>query len=241
MGGDRAVHAEEPAWRSPGRRSADDLRHRPRDQERQPLAGLPGRVWTAHDRLQSLQQVVAPGLLASHADGSRRSGLDRRDRRSRFDLRQGAPLRAWRERGAKAQAIGVSRGGRTTKLHVITDVLGRPAVIHLTPGNASDVRAAPEVIAAAPGPLRRLVADRGYDADALRRDLRSAGTAPVIPGRRTRKRPIRHDRSRYNDRWRVEAAFCRLKDFRRVATRYDKLAANFASAVALAAVLAFWC
>ena len=89
--------------------------------------------------------------------------------------------------------------------------------------------------------MRRLVADRGYDADHLRRDLRSRGVTPVVPGRCTRKRPIRHDTGRYKDRWRIEAAFCRLKDFRRVATRYDKLAANFASAVALATVIAFWC
>jgi transposase len=117
-------------------------------------------------------------------------------------------------------------------------VLGRPAVIHLTPGNASDMRAAPDVLAAAP---ERLVADRGYDADTLRRDLRTAGTMPVIPGRRGHKRPIRHDRRRYRDRWRIEAAFCRLKNYRRVATRHDKLARNYASAVALAAVVAFWC
>ena len=97
------------------------------------------------------------------------------------------------------------------------------------------------MIAAVPGRLRRLAADRGYDADALRRDLRSAGTLPVIPGRRSRKRPIRHDQARYKDRWRIEAAFCRLKDFRRIATRYDKLATNFASALALATVIAFWC
>jgi transposase len=63
----------------------------------------------------------------------------------------------------------------------------------------------------------------------------------VIPSTRSRKRPIPHDARRYRDRWRIEAAFCRLKDFRRVATRYDKLAVNFASAVALAAVIAFWC
>lgn len=50
-----------------------------------------------------------------------------------------------------------------------------------------------------------------------------------------------HDARRYRDRWCIGAAFCRLKDFRRVATRYDKLAVNFASAVALAAVIAFWC
>ena len=103
------------------------------------------------------------------------------------------------------------------------------------------MKVAPEVIAAAPGRLRWLAADRGYDTDVLRRDLRAAGTMPVIPGRRTRKRPIRHAQTRYKERWRIEAAFCRLKDFRRIATRYDKLAANFASAVALASVVAFWC
>jgi transposase len=103
------------------------------------------------------------------------------------------------------------------------------------------VKTAPEVLAAAPGRLKRLVADRGYDANNLRRDLKADGTTPIIPGRRTRKRTIQHDQRRYRDRWRIEAAFCRLKDFRRVATRYDKLAANFASAVALAAVTAFWC
>jgi transposase len=63
---------------------------------------------------------------------------------------------------------------------------------------------------------------------------------PVIPGRITRKRRICFDRARYRDRHLVENAFCRLKDFRRVATRYDKLAANFLSAVALAALLVFW-
>ena len=101
--------------------------------------------------------------------------------------------------------------------------------------------AAPDVLAAVPGRLRRLVADRGYDANALRHALRAKGTKPVIPGRRCRKRAIRHDERRYRDRWRIEAAICRLKDFRRIGTRYDKLAANFASAVALAAIIAFWC
>jgi len=70
--------------------------------------------------------------------------------------------------------------------------------------------------------------------------LREAGTTPIIPGRINRKRPIRHDGKRYRDRWMIEAMFCRLKDFRRVATRYDKLAANFLSAAALAALVAFW-
>ncbi|WP_339164093.1 IS5 family transposase [Methylobacterium bullatum] len=143
--------------------------------------------------------------------------------------------------GAKPQAIGPSRGGQTTKIHALTDVLGRPGVLLLTSGNASDVRTAPDVLAEAPGRIRRLTADKGYDADWLRADLREKGITPVIPGKRSRKRKIRHDKRRYRERWRVEATFCRLKDFRRIATRYDKLARNYASAVALAAVIAFWC
>lgn len=88
--------------------------------------------------------------------------------------------------------------------------------------------------------MKRLIADRGYDANRLRAKLRDQGATPVIPGRRNRKRRIQHDKRRYADRWRIEAMFCRLKDFRRVATRYDKLARNLFSAVVLAAAVAFW-
>ena len=88
--------------------------------------------------------------------------------------------------------------------------------------------------------MRYLLADKGYDADQLRRSLRNTGAVPVIPGRRNRKRIIRYDKDRYRGRHLIENAFCRLKDFRRVATRYDKLAANFLSGVALATALAFW-
>jgi transposase len=84
------------------------------------------------------------------------------------------------------------------------------------------------------------LADKGYDADALRRQLRQNGAVPVIPGRANRKRAILLDKARYRERHYVENAFCRIKDFRRVATRYDKLARNFLSAVALAVILAFW-
>jgi len=62
----------------------------------------------------------------------------------------------------------------------------------------------------------------------------------VIPGRRNRTVPTRHDKSRYRDRWRIEATIGRLKDFRRVATRYDKLARTCLDAVTLAAIYAFW-
>jgi transposase len=101
------------------------------------------------------------------------------------------------------------------------------------------VKAAPELLARL-GRARYLLGDKGYDADALRRSLRQTGIVPVIPGRRNRKRAIRYDKQRYRDRHLVENAFCRLKDFRRVATRYDKLATNFLSGVALATAIAFW-
>ena len=109
----------------------------------------------------------------------------------------------------------------------------------LTPGNVSDMKAAPALLERA-GPMRYLLGDKGYDADRLRRLAREAGTTPVIPGRRNRKRTIRYDEQRYRGRHLIENAFCRLKDFRRVHTRYDKLATNFLSAVALATVVAFW-
>ena len=74
------------------------------------------------------------------------------------------------------------------------------------------------------GRLPRLIADRGHDANRLRHDLKAAGTKPIIPGRRHRKRPTRHDRVRYAERWRIEMMFCRLKDYRRIGTRHDKFA-----------------
>ena len=70
--------------------------------------------------------------------------------------------------------------------------------------------------------------------------IRAKGAKPVIPGRKSRTRKVRFDRSRHKSRGMVEAVFCRLKDFRRVATRYDKLARNYASTLAIATIVAYW-
>jgi transposase len=109
----------------------------------------------------------------------------------------------------------------------------------LTPGNVADIKAAPALLEHLIG-AKHLLGDKGYDSDDMRQGLRSQGVAPVIPGRSNRKKPIVIDDDRYRERHLIENAFCRLKDFRRVATRYDKLAANFLSAVALAALIAYW-
>ena len=108
------------------------------------------------------------------------------------------------------QAIGLSRGGQTTKIHALTDVIGHPFALMLTPGNVADVTAAPALLARAEK-AKYVIADKGYDADDLRRSLRQAGIVPVIPGRTNRKRRIHHDMVRYRERHNIENAFCRLK------------------------------
>ena len=121
----------------------------------------------------------------------------------------------------------------------MTDACGRIAAFSLTPGNVADISAAPALLAAMPAP-RRLIADKGYDASSLRNTLAEARTEAVIPSTRSRKTPIPYDAIAYRERNRIERAFCSLKDWRRVATRYDKLARNFLSAVAIAAAILWW-
>ena len=109
----------------------------------------------------------------------------------------------------------------------------------LSAGNINDISMAAALVRAA-GPIRRLLADRGYDADHLRQLLAQIGAEAVIPSTTSRRAPIPYDVIAYKDRNRVERMWCRLKDFRRVATRYDKLARNYLSGVLLAATCAYW-
>ena len=81
---------------------------------------------------------------------------------------------------------------------------------------------------------------QNYDATRLRRSLHNAGAVPVIPGQRRRKRTIRYDENRYRGSHLIENAIFRLKDFHRVATPFDKFAANFLPDVAIATAIAFW-
>ena len=112
-------------------------------------------------------------------------------------------------------------------------------MILLSAGQVADIAMAAELILAA-RPSASLLADRVYDGDALRRFLIERGTTPVIPNKRNRVRLHAFDEQGYKLRNAVERAFCRLKDFRAIATRYDKLARNFLAGVCLAAALCFW-
>jgi len=158
---------------------------------------------------------------------------------SRLDAHQGPSLGGWRKRGAFRHAIGRSRGGRTTKIHALTDDRGRPLAFQLTPGNTHDLDGARALLAIVPCPSR-LLADRAYDARSLRDWLAQRGTEAVIPPNPTRKHPHAYDATAYKRRNLIERMFCRLKDFRRIATRYDKLARNFLAGVLIAAAVTWW-
>lgn len=202
------------------------------------MARLPTRVRALHDGLQQVQSLEPPGGLERDIlcpDRQERC----RDRRDRRHLRQGAPLGSRRKRGAFDNAIGASRGGRTTKIHALTDDLGRPRALVLTAGNTHDLVGAGAVLKLVPTP-RKLLADRAYDARKLRDWLVERGCEPVIPPNPTRKHPHTYDPVAYRSRNAIERMFCRLKDFRRIATRYDKRADNFLSAVLLAAAVTWW-
>ena len=152
---------------------------------------------------------------------------------------QSAPLGLGRKKGEQTQAIGRSRGGRNTKIHAIADAKGRLLSILLTGGQAHDCPPAQRLIRRTKR-ARKLLGDKAYDSEELRLWLKERGTKAVVPNRSNRKQPFRFDRKTYKLRHRVENAFCRLKDFRRIATRYDRLARNFLASVCLVAAIVWW-
>ena len=87
---------------------------------------------------------------------------------------------------------------------------------------------------------KALLADKGYDGDRFRENLLMRGILPIIPPRSNRKAPVHPDYRRYKDRNRIERMWGRIKDFRRIATRYDKLARNYLSAALIAAAVIYW-
>jgi len=122
---------------------------------------------------------------------------------------------------------------------MIVDAHGRPRVLALSCGNTNDIKPASAMLEAAK-PTVRVLADKAYDSAELRRLLAEKNIKAVIPNRCNRKQPFAFDAHTYKRRNIVERTFCRLKDFRRFATRYDRLAATFLATVCLAAVVAYW-
>lgn len=131
-------------------------------------------------------------------------------------------------------AIGKSVAGNTTKIHLAVDSCGFPIEFTITGGEVHDSKEAPELIAKLPNSDYK-IADRGYDSELLREQIRKQGGTPVIPKKKNSTVGNEDiDWCLYKYRHLVENAFARLKHFRAVATRYDKLKRNFIGTMALA-------
>lgn len=155
----------------------------------------------------------------------RRSARRRAD--ARFDDCAGASSGGRRKRGTQKEGFGRSKGGFTTKIHLRTNAEGLPVAAEITGGEVSDYKGY-DLVMEADGPDPKVViADRGFDSDDVRKDIRGRGAQPVIPGRKNRKAPILIDEFIYALRNRIERCINRLKNARRLATRYDKTAASY--------------
>lgn len=155
----------------------------------------------------------------------------------RLDHRARPCLGGRSQRGQKDQALGRSRGGFSTKIHLKTDFDGHPIAFDLTGGEKGDAPHFPILLAIGPDvDPRAAVADKGYASKANRQAARARGIIPVIPRKANEKgKPGFFAKALYRGRARIEQAVGKLKRFKRVALRCEKTKRNFASIVALAA------
>src|SRR5277367_4215073 len=198
-----------------------------------------GRAWMqvarASEALRQLALDLHPDEPVVEEGGARprlrapAAGADRahQDRgvRARLDLDQGA---SGRHRGAKKngpQAIGKSRGGWNTKIHLVAANARTAITFALSPGNAHD---APEgrALLSELGPMPEklcLLMDRAYQGDETRQLVLDLGMIPVVPPKSNRIEPWEYDRALYKKRNQIERLFRRLKGFRRIFSRFEKL------------------
>lgn len=137
-------------------------------------------------------------------------------------------------RKGEDRAIGKSVAGNTSKIHMVTDSAGNPIDFEITEGQVHDIQMATELVERTPR-SDYTVADKGYDGDYLRWVIRECRSTPVIPKKRnSRSKNKKYDEDIYRLRHLVENLFARLKHYRGIATRFDKLKRNYVGTVALA-------
>ena len=193
------------------------------------VRGLPGDPYAPH-ALEQKRRL---------AKDFRASGGRRRQRvcDDRFHDRPCASAQRWGKRGDREpECIGRSKGGLTTKIHTRCDALGNPTGFHLTPGQAHDLEGADALLPDILETSQAFLADKAYDAQERVLDrLAKSGVKPVIPPKSNRTEQREYDKDMYKARHLVENFFAKLKQYRAIATRYDKRAANFLGAAYLAA------
>ena len=131
------------------------------------------------------------------------------------------------------EAEGLSSGGLTTKVHAAVDALGNPVRILITAGQASEYGQVNDLLENLD--YQYLLADKGYDSDKVVQKVVESGAEPVIPPRSNRKEQRFYDKHIYKERNLVERLFLKLKHFRRVATRYERLGRNYLAMLYIAA------
>ena len=139
-------------------------------------------------------------------------------------------LRFIRNVADRVEALGRSRGGLGTKLVGVCDAAGRLVDFLLAPGQAHELTPSLTLLRRLPDTPSWVLADRACDASAFRSEMRAMGAIPVVPSRRGAKDPQPCPDYIYRHRNLIERLFCRLKNWRRIATRYDRLARNYLAA-----------
>src|SRR5882724_9135389 len=236
MGSPGAVDAAEPKER-PRRRPQSDERDLLRAADGDAVAGFARALRALHDGLQPLQPLVSTRDLEADF---RHAGVEiaRQSLSDQQHDRESPSGGQRRKRGEKNQAIGVSRGGRSTKIHAVVDGKGRPLNFIVTGGQVHDSQVVEEVLDMSNPPLA-VAADKAYDSQKVRQQIKDEGALPVIPNRANATQKAYCPKHIYRRRHKIENYFCRIKDWRRIATRYDKLARNFLAAAALVGAL-YW-
>jgi len=176
------------------------------------------------------------GRLGERCNRSRRDDGRERPLQHRLNDRSGSCLGSGRKRGIHRRALGRSRGGFTSKVHCLGDGRGRPIAFHLTPGEAADCKAYESLIDLPERSPKALLADKAYDTDAIRADLKARHIKAVIPPKSNRKTTIRYDKKLYRQRNCIERVFGHLKINRAIATRYDQLADSFLGMLSIASI-----
>jgi transposase len=133
------------------------------------------------------------------------------------------------------EALGRSKGGFTTKIHALVDALGNPLKFILTPGQRNDITQANSLVQDLENTM--LLADKGYDSNALIEQLEKQKCIPVIPSKKNRKQQRDYDWHSYKERHLIECFFGKIKHFRRIFSRFDKTATAFMSFLQFVGVL----
>ncbi len=197
------------------------------------MARSAGELWALYDLLQSLYSVARAGVWGRIMDSLTAvhdPAVQMIDTSVVRVHQHGACIAANSE-----QLMGRSRGGLTTKIHAVVDTTELPVRLALTTGEAHDNRLVLTLLSGLKSGAM-LLADRGFDADWIRALVGQHGAWENIPPKRNRTEPVCFGRHLYRARNLIERFFNKIKQCRRIATRYDKLAVNYLAFIQLASI-----